>query len=577
MEILVGPEYKDAFQQVLILASAGVIKGVSVDAAGTRISSENKTFVCPSINEGRTTEATSTQRTSTTSAINATNTADTNSARLFKFIESGASWFKRLRGGDIAEDDVSVWLSFIDKVATQYHQTYSLLEFKQKSADLNSQEKIEKEKALIKRVFTYLYPKYNNADVRKGDEKDRIQDVYCVSFRMLVHNSGEAKPILAKVYFRNEDNTMKPLNKAEAIGVNEHLCSQGAVQTEEGADAGATFENSNEIIENALGALDTLAAGQQYNFTDYIIYSDKKDEEAVSKLIDNSNVEDVELTCKSVKVLYIAHVKWSSTAYNIFYEGEMLMKVKLGLNFGVTMICDKCKSIIVSSNTITSRLDNKEVKVTINPTDPKQDYSFGLDEKDLQILRKIIEKGEISGHLRYLECEKGYGRGKCSRIVCSEHLEKIVVGGENKELCKDCPFPEVIYEISGGRRRHISTLRFARDKMDLEEAAELQACACCGRMFTNITADKELCQFCQTAKLLAAGGGDRSQAGKLYKKYANMLPLNKRMRHLFDKKYCIEDVDIILFILGSDIYIFDKLQIDDHGFISSPIHAKVEG
>lgn len=568
--IIVGPEYRESFEQVLNLASAGVIKGVSVEQENKCIISDNMSFVCPSLNR---------RKSETMSAQQNVEFGEKDS-QAFSFTQEGSSWFKRLRSNDIKEDDVSIWLSFIDKVATQYHQEYSLLEFKQKSGDANSQEKIDKEKALIKRVFSFFYPQYKSAKVVKGEEKDRIQDVYCVSFRMLVYNSGEAKPILAKVYFRNEDNKMMPLNKAEAIGVNEHLCSQGAVQTDNATEVGATTVDSNAIIDSTLGALDALAnatIGGHYNFTDYIIYSNTKDEEAVRKLLANSYAEDVELTCKSVKVLYIAHVKWLSTVYNIINDGDILMKVKLGLNSSITMICAKCNGIIISSNTITSRLDNEDIKVTIDPTVPKDNNSFGLDEKDFQILKRMIDEGEISRHLMCLECEKGYGRGKCSRIVCSDYLEKTVVDGQNEYLCKDCPFPEVIYEISGNRRRHITTLGFARDVMDLEECEKLIKCECCGRMFSSNAnlSDNRLCKFCNVAEQLAEGQRDWPAARQLYKRYANMLPLHKRFLHLFSKKYCIEDVDIISFILGSDIYIFDKLLISEVGFISSPRQARL--
>lgn len=73
----------------------------------------------------------------------------------------------------------------------------------------------------------------------------------------------------------------------------------------------------------------------------------------------------------------------------------------------------------------------------------------------------------------------------------------------------------------------------------------------------------KICHFC-------ARDDKSSAAKKLYRKYAGMLSLGVRLAHLFAKKYCKEEDNVILFELGRDCYVFDKLNFKERGFIKKP-------
>ncbi|MDE6294050.1 MAG: hypothetical protein K2L88_05460, partial [Clostridiales bacterium] len=61
---------------------------------------------------------------------------------------------------------------------------------------------------------------------------------------------------------------------------------------------------------------------------------------------------------------------------------------------------------------------------------------------------------------------------------------------------------------------------------------------------------------------------------KLYRKYAKILGLGIRLRHMFSQKSCREDSNMIIFELGNERYIFNKLNARDCGYIEPPKKVK---
>ncbi|MDE5592769.1 MAG: hypothetical protein K2I75_02430, partial [Clostridiales bacterium] len=61
---------------------------------------------------------------------------------------------------------------------------------------------------------------------------------------------------------------------------------------------------------------------------------------------------------------------------------------------------------------------------------------------------------------------------------------------------------------------------------------------------------------------------------KLYRKYGKMMSLRTRFKHLKDKKRCKEDSNIIIFELGSERFVFNKLDARDYGYIKPPKKVK---
>ena len=84
--------------------------------------------------------------------------------------------------------------------------------------------------------------------------------------------------------------------------------------------------------------------------------------------------------------------------------------------------------------------------------------------------------------------------------------------------------------------------------------------------------------MCEALLILdrAKGGKDEidsmkakiAAAQELYKKYAQLLPVGLRTRSVFSKKYCVEDDEMILFLVGNTVYRFDKIQAKQFGIVS---------
>ena len=47
------------------------------------------------------------------------------------------------------------------------------------------------------------------------------------------------------------------------------------------------------------------------------------------------------------------------------------------------------------------------------------------------------------------------------------------------------------------------------------------------------------------------------------------------MKYAGKPKLCFEEEDVLLFVLGEDRYVFDKLAIGAHGYIAKPRKADV--
>ena len=56
----------------------------------------------------------------------------------------------------------------------------------------------------------------------------------------------------------------------------------------------------------------------------------------------------------------------------------------------------------------------------------------------------------------------------------------------------------------------------------------------------------------------------------LYKKYKSLLPLSVRLLSIFAKKFCVEDEELIIFVIGKKKYAFNKLCVKEKGYFDKP-------
>lgn len=136
--------------------------------------------------------------------------------------------------------------------------------------------------------------------------------------------------------------------------------------------------------------------------------------------------------------------------------------------------------------------------------------------------------------------------------------------------CKDCPYPEIVYTTLSGEKKYTPSMIFAKDTMSLvdttSEEVKVAKCSSCGRYFTEEALKNKLCPTCSNAEKDYVD----SQSKKLYKKYKTLLPLGVRLFSLFSTKYCVEDDELIIFVLGKKKYSFNKLCVKEKGYFDKP-------
>ncbi|MDE5563109.1 MAG: hypothetical protein K2J01_06155, partial [Clostridiales bacterium] len=177
----------------------------------------------------------------------------------------------------------------------------------------------------------------------------------------------------------------------------------------------------------------------------------------------------------------------------------------------------------------------------------------------------------ISGHLFKISCPENSRNSDCTRLICAKQaVEYTAADGKIERKCKGCPYPEVVYRnifsdsLDGGQLT--SSLNLDEQAFTLTDS-KVKTCKCCGRTYGEHTGKNGYCKLCGYV-------GVTDDGRKLYRKYAKILGLGIRIRHLFSQKSCREDSNMIIFELGTDRYVFDKLSARDFGYIDQPKKVK---
>lgn len=472
-----------------------------------------------------------------------------------RFSARGASWFAPLRGVKFDSGN-SDWKQLIMDVAADYHRHYSLIELKHsKDKRTVAEENALKNKFksdFIDRVFddgkNFVF-----SDTRFVEP----ENFYAVSLRLEINGGGESAPLLGKVFFREDaDGKLSPITTEEAENVDAFV--RGAVPSDTAKDPG------NGIVD--VGFVGKVFAGLEKSFkgkfAEYVSFNETYKKQIDEMLSQLATSEIKSLECTNVKVLGVSHVEWEKSVYIAKYRGEQVLKLLIGLNNAISLQCLKCGGTELISNNRVIPAEGKDLNIRLDPSM----NGFGVSEDDIANLK---ENAEICDHLFTVTCPENPRNPNCTRIVCADQS---LDAGNGARKCKGCRYPEIIFNDIFGAESAAYTpdLVFAADKFTLV-GGYTQVCLCCGRRFTSEGMKwGGLCSFC-------ADAGDEKTSRALYIKYGGMLSLGVRFSHLLCKKRCREDGNIILFELGKDRYVFDKLNADEYGYIKKPFKVKRGG
>lgn len=542
--IIIGSEYAEEFGSIYRLFSGGFISDeIRIKRASENvIETEKNTFVFSEREHG-------------------VNGGDAGGGAL-GFKKDGATWFSGLRGG-YSDSGNADWKQLISDVAADFHKRYSLIEFKRTSSQRTDAEEERIKRRFASGFLERVFPEgkqYSLSNVR-GTETENI---YAVSMRLEINGGGESEPVLGKIYFRESKGSgLVPVFAREAGQLDGYI--NGAVPSDDEREESTDFIDA-ALVTRVFAALDRAFSGGK--FAKYALFNDKYRKEIDEMLSQLATSEVKSLECTGVKVLGISHLEWESSAYDVYCRGKSVLKLVIGLNDSVTLFCTNCGGdvTLIDGNIIKFQGDPPENCRTV--------LDFGLDNlglisEDIETIRK---KGVLSEHLLEVRCAENPRNPRCSATVCLSQSVTVESGGKKSYKCKGCRYPEIIYSDlfgTGGSGKYTPALGFAADRLALvpEKTAK---CPCCGREFLKSSLGRGgLCRFCAASPAAADE--------LLYKKYSACLGVWVRLKHLFHKKYCRESDNIILFELGGDRYVLDKLDVKESGFIKSPVKYKGNG
>ena len=540
-KITVGREHKKAFESICKLIDYGCFSDLSVKRVGDTITDGVRIY-----------EYTEDK-------------IERSSGVLKGFEANGASWFKALRGESV-DNDNAIWTEFIENLTAEYHKRYSVLEYNQKPKT-KAQKDADRNKVFLatSNLINNFFPQMKDKFEVK-EENSQNEDIYGISMRLeMSGGTGASVPILGKVYFAKDGKSMTPLKTSIAsmidLGINDLVIDDGD------EDLGAAPAG---VVDTALNALESLVDGKfDGNFADYLCFGDKSDSDTIDGMLEKLSHDAVQLECQRLDVLSLSKLKYNNSVYTVIFNAKPAFKITLNASGTFTINCLNCRNAqpLIENNAVTVQTDDGEQNIIIDLS--LED--LGILEEDIQ---NIKSGSSLSKHFIKITCRENPRNDGCTAWRCLDETFAVSYNGSDMLKCKDCPYPEVVYRAADGEVRYTPSLVFAFDKRDMIERGHgsdsaTAKCSCCGRNFTVAAIKNRLCPTCFAADRLL----DEQAAKKKYKDYHGALSLGVRLKAV-GKKYCYEDDGLIIFVVGKNKYLLDKLSLKKSGYLKKPIKLK---
>ncbi len=550
-QIFVGLEYKDAFDAICALIKNNCFEGSSYSVIEGVISDGEHDFHL------------------------STKKGAENAKQKFLFEKDGATWFNALRGQKTPDDD-AVWNTFRSNLIIEYHKRFSVMEFMTQPPTAEERTKSIKlaEKIANNFVATFYPDLKGNIDV-KALSGSTTEDLYGVALKIeLSGGTGATLPALAKVYFTRSNKNLIPMKAEASYLVDQNI--QNLIPEETENTRTERISLNSAIIDQTLNALGAIIEGsnQNQNFADYLCFSEQLDFDLVNGLLSKLANDESVLECHKVDVLYISHVQANAFDFIISFQNTPRFNLRVGINNDVSLSCINCgdDEPLIERNQI-YYVNEEGVKVSQMLSFEKE--NCGISEPELSLIKNT---SSLAKHCHPVNCPGKTTKG-CNSYKCLSQLFTVDNGGEKHgltgevlTLCKDCPYPELVYTTPTGEKKFTPNLYFAFDlKALVDNVADepLVKCSTCGRYFTSKSVKGKKCALCQKADESVVS----DDAKALYKKYKNFLPLFARFTFTKNKG-AYEDEEIILFVVGKKQYLFNKLNAKEFGYISKPKKIK---
>lgn len=474
---------------------------------------------------------------------------------------SGASWFASLRG-ERRDNGLALWKDLVETVREYFHKYNSLTDYGMPIPAPDEKER----RRVSERVYRLAELFFPSTPDSRTDVRDlgrgALYEYYGVNVRAeLGEEAGDPVPVLAKMYFRRTDRGLMPVTGGEARDIERAISS---VKSDKAPTRGEPFPDTSRAISDVFTAV--LRAAEANGLGDYMYLARECDRNAAGSLVSRLATGADKLRCTALRVLGITRMQLPVTAYEIVCGGVTAARVGVSATGRVNMTCAACGVPLISNGCIECDDEETGGRTTYEVDLFAEDFGIG-DSDDMAYIARYSAFGR---HQLPNDCKNV----RCRRRICTDR--QVIAGGRSeRSVCRDCPYPEVVFVAEDGKLLYTPDTVFARDRMTLIPSEETGRCADCGRTFSASSlvgrGTNRLCEFCRNAT--NAVNARSGSARKLYRRYSGMLGYGVRLKHLFGRKYCFDDEDITLFVLGKDRYILDKTAVNDTGFIDKPRRA----
>ncbi|MCD8206223.1 MAG: hypothetical protein LUD29_06465 [Clostridia bacterium] len=499
------------------------------------------------------------------------------------FEEDGATWFKNLRYGEALESPDSDWAGMRDRVAAAYHRKYYSVEFY--INDQMSGNAYERECRDFLSVFGDLMR--DELHVPEGEEVFTF-DAACLTRSSEVYyraklrvdatlGVGQPMPLICYVYYKLDEgsNELTIMDREVAKEID------GAIKTnlsmEKGSGGGSNerdLDMTNREIRIKLDEDFNGDSGDEiFNRCRFLTDTSR---ETLAKGQTTGVSDELHLDCKGIKLLSVAKVNWPTLKFRASFRQQEVFELNYNIN-GISLRCINCGlgSRIVENN-------NFKFAAGREPKEPvciyEKDAETQKPVKDRESMKRYLlglkEKGTLEGcnlfeHLTVLPTcgrAKELSSAACERLVCKSQL--IIFGDEGEEktmYCRDCRYAEIVYKDPyDGTARPTSLLfhNVLTSRMVTNENE--RKCRLCALSYEEKDLSSGLCPTCRSATRENDDGG-------LYKAYCRVLPMGARIRALRARHVCFENSAILVFGVGDRYYKFDKLDLQDRGYISPAV------
>lgn len=540
--VKIGRKYQDAFRSICALVNSGCVDRSIVQACRDDRVIETEQYIFEYVGD----------------------VATIDTGAVVGMMPSGATWFMGFRGGE-SDSVMGTWYNLLELVSSNYHKQFSLVEFVQNAIRRDDAEMKEYQKMILK-VTEGL--NLRATKVSPAAQEDSTEDIYALSLRMEVFGGvGEPRPLLCKVCFRKKGKEFYPVSSYESSVIDEYVSS--IVSKRGGTDNSAEGSTETEIVDNVLNSLSKLIAGEMdRDFTDSILVTNETDKATLEDLMANEPQDEVRLECKKLKVLGISHIQWVDPAFNVYIDNRRAFLAKVTQDNVISMYCccSPAQSKLIENNIITCRSPETGITTEIRLDTTRDD--LGITGEQLEMIQR---ESAFADHFFPISCSELARRNiECTRYRCKCNTVAFEENGKVRYKCTDCPYPEVVYYRPDGTPAYTPLLNFDTATLKVVEE-ETETCRFCGRSYTREGLNSLFyCKFCASAMDAVEAGDINPIQRKLYKRYAEILPLRLRVTSAFQKKYCFENADRLLFFVGSKKYFFDKLTLTETGMLQKP-------